>query len=50
LFEPGKFMIPRYFHRTYYDGKTVDLIPAFVEEWVGSKSVKWTRVPAGRIT
>jgi phage terminase large subunit-like protein len=32
LFEQGKVLIPRLLHRTIYDGTTVDLIRAFVEE------------------
>jgi predicted phage terminase large subunit-like protein len=32
LFEQGKLLLPRYLHRTGYDGKTVDLIRALVEE------------------
>jgi predicted phage terminase large subunit-like protein len=32
LFEQGKFLLPHSLHRTQYDGKTVDLIRALVEE------------------
>jgi hypothetical protein len=32
LFEGGQFLLPYSLHRTQYDGKTVDLIRALVEE------------------
>ena len=32
MFENGKILIPRSLHRTIYDGTTVELIRAFVEE------------------